>query len=634
MQRIGYFLIGFYLVSSVSFADPIIVDHACTDLTAIPQSELEAAKANLVIAYGHTSHGSQITTGMSGLVGFANGGGLGMSLPTDFFAWNNGGIDGALDLEEGDGYGDGWMDHDCGYYPNWVDETREYLDDPSHSDVNVIIWSWCGQAAGRTEATMISTYLAPMTQLELDYPDVTFVYMTGHADGSGETGNLHLRNQQIRQYCIDNDKVLFDFYDIECYDPDDNYYGDKDVNDNCDYDSDGNGSLDSNWAIDWQNAHTENVDWYTCSSAHSQPLNANRKAYAAWWLWARLAGWMQCLEAPSDLTADYNDLTGLVTLNWNDNSSDPNEDSFIIQRQVDSNPWNNEYATVNSDVTTFGEILTVDGSYRYRVVARLNDDGSGSPCDSASSNTATVVLSHTPPEAPSNLQCELLGTDIRLTWVDNSDNEENFVLERRIDDGEFVILDDAIASDAQSYIDENLPSQHTYYYRLKACNANGDSDWSNTASQYVPYATYTIRLENTSVVEDSFIYQDDPNSNYGSNTWGPARIDNYIVKFNFPPELIGMRILDARIAFYGWSVIYNQDNQFMQLYRVTSDWDESSVTWNQASTGQPWSTPGGDYDLLLGEIPFVPDLNHEFYPPVDITDIVQKWLRGKGNHLY
>jgi hypothetical protein len=105
------------------------------------------------------------------------------------------------------------------------------------------------------------------------------------------SGNLHLRNQQIRDYCTANGKVLYDFYDIELYDPDGNYYGDKSVNDNCDYDSDGNGSLDANWAIDWQNSHIENVDWYNCPSAHSQPLNANRKAYAAWWLWARIAGW-------------------------------------------------------------------------------------------------------------------------------------------------------------------------------------------------------------------------------------------------------------------------------------------------------------------------------------------------------
>jgi len=27
------------------------------------------------------------------------------------------------------------------------------------------------------------------------------------------------------------------------------------------------------------------------SPAHSQPLNANLKAFAAWWLFARLAGW-------------------------------------------------------------------------------------------------------------------------------------------------------------------------------------------------------------------------------------------------------------------------------------------------------------------------------------------------------
>ena len=108
--------------------------------------------------------------------------------------------------------------------------------------------------------------------------------MTGHADGSGELGTLHIRNKQIRKYCIDNDKVLFDFYDIECYDPDGKYFGDKNVEDNCNY-------TGGNWAKEWQNSHIQDKDWYNCGSAHSQPLNANRKAYAIWWLWARLAGW-------------------------------------------------------------------------------------------------------------------------------------------------------------------------------------------------------------------------------------------------------------------------------------------------------------------------------------------------------
>jgi hypothetical protein len=136
---------------------------------------------------------------------------------------------------------------------------------------------------------MIDNYLAPMTQLESDYPNVKFVYMTGHLDGSGSTGNLNVRNQQIRNYCQTNNKVLFDFADIESYDPDGLVnYMELGANDNCDYDSSGNSR---NWAIRWQNTHTENVDWYSCSAAHSQPLNGNRKAYAAWWLWARLTGW-------------------------------------------------------------------------------------------------------------------------------------------------------------------------------------------------------------------------------------------------------------------------------------------------------------------------------------------------------
>ena len=284
MMCLVYVLMATFVVMA---DEPIIIDHNSTDITNIPQAAIEQAKANLHIAYGHTSHGSQLVDGMTGLVTFANSGGLGLTLPNDILSWNNGGNNGALDLH------DRAMGGDVGYYPDWVNNTREYLNNAANADVNVIIWSWCGQVSSLTEQQIIDNYLSPMNQLEQDYPDVIFVYMTGHADGTGETGNLHLRNQQIRNYCIANNKVLYDFYDIEIYDPEGDYYGDKLVNDNCDYDSDGNGIRDANWAIAWQNSHTEGVDWYTCGSAHSQALNANRKAYAAWWLWATLAGWNQ-----------------------------------------------------------------------------------------------------------------------------------------------------------------------------------------------------------------------------------------------------------------------------------------------------------------------------------------------------
>jgi hypothetical protein len=272
--------------------DSMIIDHTCTDITAIPLQYIEAAKQQLVIAYGHTSHGSQLTDGMSELVAFANNGGKGMSHPKNTFAWNDEGTGGALHLD------DYAMDGDVGYYPDWYNNTISYLGPANaatgkgenNPTVNVIMWSWCGQAAGYSESQMVSDYLTPMSKLEKEYFNVKFIYMTCHLDGSGAEGNLNKRNEQIRNYCKANNKILYDFADIESYDPDGkvNYmelYG----NDNCDYTSVTGGS--KNWATDWQESHTENVDWYSCSAAHSQSLNGNRKAYAAWWMFARMAGW-------------------------------------------------------------------------------------------------------------------------------------------------------------------------------------------------------------------------------------------------------------------------------------------------------------------------------------------------------
>jgi len=283
--------------------EPLIIDHTCTDIAKIPESAILQAKESFHIAYGHTSHGSQITTGMNGLVAFANGGGKGLSLPDDIFAWNNGGTDGALDLH------DNAMDRDVGYYPRWVDNTRNYLEDSQNSDVNVIMWSWCGQVSSKyANNSLLSEYIIPMSQLEEDYPDVTFVYMTGHVDHSDDANNK-AANQIIRKYCIANNKVLYDFEDIENHDPNGTYY--PFPHDSCDYYASRTGVLIGNWAEEWQNSHTVNVDWYVCTSAHSQPLNANQKAYAAWWLFARLGGWSD-KEYQSNM-ADL-DLDGIVNL--------------------------------------------------------------------------------------------------------------------------------------------------------------------------------------------------------------------------------------------------------------------------------------------------------------------------------
>ena len=274
----------FFLITFSTFSQSIIIDHNCAFLEPIPEWAIKKASDSLHIAYGHTSHGSQITYGMKAL---ANQSTQLKGYKGDFYCWKEYhevyGDNPCLDIEDGFRPGDLGHNGDT----TWAARTRDYLlHETRAQDINVVMWSWCGGCSDNTDEG-IQTYLDAMNQLEQDFPDITFIYMTGHLDHWSDATLKH-NNQLIRDYCIANNKVLYDFADIESYDPDNNYF--EFANDNCDYyNADGNKL--GNWAEEWQNSHVLGQDWYQCSAAHSKPLNGNRKAYAAWWMWARLVGW-------------------------------------------------------------------------------------------------------------------------------------------------------------------------------------------------------------------------------------------------------------------------------------------------------------------------------------------------------
>ncbi len=269
-MKIGRLLFFFMVPAfAAALAQPVIIDHHCTDLSQVPANWISQAKQQFRLAYGHTSHGSQIVSGMEVLAD-----------EQAALAYNQSGTGGALAFHDYFASGDLGHNGDTA----WAEETRAYLN-AGGANRNMIMWSWCGGCSDNTE-NGIDTYLLAMTNLENDYPDVRFVYMTGHLDGSGVTGNLNQRNNQIRQYCQLNNKVLFDFADIESYDPDGNYFLDKAADDGCNYWLGGN---QHNWAEEWCAAHPGQCP--SCGCAHSEAINCYQKGKAFWWMMARLAGW-------------------------------------------------------------------------------------------------------------------------------------------------------------------------------------------------------------------------------------------------------------------------------------------------------------------------------------------------------
>ncbi|MGD0650215.1 MAG: fibronectin type III domain-containing protein [Verrucomicrobiia bacterium] len=183
-------------------------------------------------------------------------------------------------------------------------------------------------------------------------------------------------------------------------------------------------------------------------------------------------------NAPSALTATAVSASE-IDLSWTDNAD--NEDGFLIERAPDNGgspgTWT-QIATVGANVTTYSNAgLSANTKYWYRLRA-YNAGG-----DSDYSNQASGTTLQAPPAAPSGLTATVVSTNqINLSWTDKSNDEDGFRIERAISSGGPWSEISSVSSNVTAYSDTGVTCGQTYFYRVGAYNAAGDSPYSNTAS--------------------------------------------------------------------------------------------------------------------------------------------------------
>lgn len=92
-----------------------------------------------------------------------------------------------------------------------------------------------------------------------------------------------------------------------------------------------------------------------------------------------------------------------------------------------------------------------------------------------------------PPIAPSDLLATaVVPTQVELSWRDNSEDEEGFIIERRLEaEQEFAEIA-RVGADLTRYLDTTVQAGTAYCYRVRAFNAAGISDPSNEACVTTP----------------------------------------------------------------------------------------------------------------------------------------------------
>ena len=226
---------------------------------------------------------------------------------------------------------------------------------------------------------------------------------------------------------------------------------------------------------------------------------------------------------------------------------------------------------------------------------------------------------------------------MQLTIYDNSDNEDGFIIERKVgNNGAFSSLAN-LSENEESYSDNDITASTQYTYRIKAYNEDGSSAWyERSAISVGPQITskYTHAIADTWVYEGAPGYPDYADKNYGKE--GRVRVSGFrenftggksrgLLQFSLPSlpsystgfEGANLTLWDAS----GGTATYDTPIEMYAFLNLNS-WNEDTVTHNTRP-----GTQLSDGGALLGHIIKYADdnLGHVYTIDMDVSNLVSFW---------
>ena len=294
-------------------------------------------------------------------------------------------------------------------------------------------------------------------------------------------------------------------------------------------------------------------------------------------------------DAPSNLVATTVS-SSQIDLTWQDNSSD--ETGFKVERKAGSGSYS-QIATVGAGVTSYSNTaLSASTTYYYQLRA-YNAAG-----NSDYSNEALATTLAPPPllSAPSNLTATpISSSQINLTWQDNSDNDSGFEIQRKTGSGSYSQIA-TVGAGVTSYSNTALSASTTYYYRVRAYNAAGNSEYSDEASAITlpvpppPPGTPTLKSPATRSTVPTLTPTLEWNASseavsYGVQVSTSSRFTNLLVN----QTGITHPYYDIAPAILSWNTIYYWRVNASNTFGSTSSW--STYGYFRTAAGPPPNAP-------------------------------------------